>query len=72
VTQPLLVLAPHDDMRAAMDEAIALLPPQAEVIELPHMTQVMGVLTDHGEEVAGHLLSFFARVAGVPAAGAAS
>jgi hypothetical protein len=68
VTQPLLVLAPHDDMRPMMDEAIALLPPQAEVIELAHMTQVLGVLTDHAEEIAGHLLTFFARVAAVPAA----
>ena len=37
-----------------------LLSEGAEVVDLPHMTKVMEVLTTHVEESSGHLKRFFA------------
>jgi hypothetical protein len=59
VTQPLLLMVPHDDIHEQTARAIPLLPEGAEVIDLPHMTKVMEILTTHVEESAGYLKRFF-------------
>ena len=60
VTQPLLLMVPHDDIHEQTERAIPLLPEGSEVIDLPHMTKVMEILTTHVEESAGYLKRFFA------------
>lgn len=60
VKQPLQVMAPHDDLWEQMQRAIKLLPPQAELIDLPHVTNAMGIFTTHVEEVCGHIRRFLA------------
>ena len=62
VEQPLLVMAPHDDLREQMARAIPLLPEQAELIDQPHITNAMAVFTEHTEEVAGHIRAFLAKL----------
>jgi pimeloyl-ACP methyl ester carboxylesterase len=61
VTQPLLVLAPHDDLWEMTQRAIEILPPGAEVIELPHVKNPMATFETHAEEVCGHIHAFMAR-----------
>jgi pimeloyl-ACP methyl ester carboxylesterase len=58
ITQPLMLLIPHDDIHEQTQRAVPLLPDGAEVVDLPHMTNVMAVLTTHVEEVCGHLRRF--------------
>ncbi len=60
LTQPVLAILPHDDVAEQSQRAIPLLPPHAEVIDAPHMTQVMGVFTAHVDEVVGHMRRFLA------------
>lgn len=58
VTQPLLVLAPHDDLWAQTERALPLLPSGARVVDLPHGdSEIFDLLAG---EVAGHLREFFA------------
>lgn len=58
ITQPLMLLIPHDDIHEQTQRAVPLLPDGAEVVDLPHMANVMAVLTTHVEEVCGHLRRF--------------
>jgi len=44
ITQPLLVMAPHDDLWQQMERAIPLLPDHAQLIDMPHVTNEMAVL----------------------------
>ena len=56
VTQPFLVLAPHDELLEITRRALPSLGPQARVLELPHLE--FEVLTLAAPELAGHLRSF--------------
>ena len=56
VTQPFLVLAPHDELLEITRRALPALGPQARVLELPHLE--FEVLTLAAPELAGHLRSF--------------
>ena len=58
VSQPLLVLGPHDDVWEHMEPLLPLLPVQAEFVDLPHVTSVFEVLTRHREEIAGYINRF--------------
>ena len=58
VRQPFLVLAPHDDLRVQMQRAIPMLPAHAEVIEMPHIDNVMSLFTLNAEETVGYIESF--------------
>jgi pimeloyl-ACP methyl ester carboxylesterase len=60
VTQPLLLMVPHDDIYEQTSRAISWLPEGAEVVDLPNMTNVMEILTTNVEESAQHLKRFFA------------
>ena len=60
VTQPLLVMVPHDDIHEQTKRAIPLLPEGAQVIDLPHMTNVMAILSANVEETCGYLREFLA------------
>ena len=69
VRQPLLVLAPGDELLEITRRSLALLGPQARVLELPHLD--FEVLTLNAEEIAGHLRAFLdaADPAATPAVG---
>lgn len=56
VRQPLLVLAPHDEILETTRRARALFPPQTQYRELLGMD--FEVLTLNGDEIAGHLRAF--------------
>ena len=56
----MLLVAPHDDIYEQTKRAIPLLSDNAEVLDLPHMTKVMEILSTHVEESAGYLRNFFA------------
>lgn len=58
ITQPVLAILPHDDVAEQSQRSLALLPAHAEIVDAPHMTQVMGVFTEHVEEVVGHIRRF--------------
>jgi pimeloyl-ACP methyl ester carboxylesterase len=60
IEQPLLVLMPHDDSYPGMQPALPLLPPQAELIDLPHITNVMSVFTTDREEIVAPIRRFLA------------
>jgi hypothetical protein len=60
IKQPLLVLMPHDDGLAQAQAAVPLLPPQAELVELPHVTNVMAIFSAHVDEITGHIRRFLA------------
>ena len=60
VTQPFQVMAPHDDLWTQMQRAIEILPQQAELIDLPHVTNPMGIFTTHREEVCANIRRFLA------------
>jgi len=60
VTQPFLLLALHDDLLEQMRRAIPLLPAQAEVVEMPQVTNGMTTLTHHGDDVLRHVRGFLA------------
>ena len=57
VTQPFLVLAPHDDLWAQTERGLALLPPGAEVVDMPDADSE--IFTLNAGEVAAHLRRFF-------------
>ena len=59
VTQPLLVLAPRDDLWELTEAALPLCPPQTEVVDLPHIT-LEGWWRFPGE-LAGHVRAFLDR-----------
>ena len=54
--QPLLVLAPNDEILETTRRSRALLPPQAQYRELLDMD--FEVLTLNGDGIAGHLRAF--------------
>lgn len=57
IRQPFLVLAPHDDLWTQTERALPLLPPQAEVVDMPHGdSEIFDLLAD---ETAAHLHRFF-------------
>ena len=56
VRQPFLVLAPHDDLWEVTKRALPDLPPDARVVELPHMSYE--VFTLNAEELADEVRSF--------------
>lgn len=56
VRQPLLVLAPGDELREITLRSFPLLGPDARLVELPHMD--FEVLTLHAEELAARLRGF--------------
>lgn len=58
IEQPLLVMAPHDDLWTQMERALALLPEHAQVIDQPHITNAMACFTVYTDEVVGHVRSF--------------
>ena len=58
VTQPLLVMAPHDDLWTQMERALALLPDHAQVIDQPHIENAMAVFTTHTDEVVKDIRAF--------------
>jgi hypothetical protein len=58
IRQPLLVLALHDNAWPSMQRALPLLPPQAEVVELPQVELVMSTFTVHTQEIVRHLRRF--------------
>lgn len=58
ITQPLLVMVPHDDGLPQAQAAMKYLPPQTEILDLPHVTNVMGVFTAHVDEIVGHIRRF--------------
>lgn len=58
VRQPLLVLAPHDDLWAQTERSLPLLPAGAEVVDMPHGDSEIFTLL--AGEVAGRLREFFA------------
>ena len=58
VTQPFLVLAPHDDLWQQTQYGRQFLPPQAQFLELAHLT--LEIFTVAAEEVAGYLDEFLA------------
>ena len=60
IRQPFLVLDVHDDLTEQTARAIPLLPPQARVVSLPHLTDVLELFTTASDEVAGHFEDFFA------------
>jgi hypothetical protein len=60
IEQPLLVMVPHDDGYAQAQAAMAFLPPQTEVVDLPHVSNVMSVFTSHLDEIVGHIRRFLA------------
>jgi pimeloyl-ACP methyl ester carboxylesterase len=58
VTQPLLVLASHNDLWPQTQHGKEHLPPHAEFVDLPHLTlEIFNVATD---EVAGQIRAFLA------------
>jgi hypothetical protein len=61
VEQPSLVLAPHDDLYTEVQRAIELLPAQAKTLDMPHITNVSTVLTNHAQEIAQLATEFFAE-----------
>lgn len=58
IAQPLLVMAPHDDLWTQMERAIPLLPEQAQLIDMPHVTNAMAVFTEHTDETVEHIREF--------------
>ena len=62
VMQPLLVMAPHDDLWTQMERAIGLLPQRAELIDQPHIDNAMAVFTEHTQEVVEHIREFLQRL----------
>jgi pimeloyl-ACP methyl ester carboxylesterase len=56
VRQPFLVLAPHDDVWSQTERMLPLLPPNARVVDLPHMDYEVFAL--HPEELARHIRDF--------------
>ena len=60
ITQPVLALLPHDDVALQSQRSIALLPAHAQVVDMPHITQVMAVFTTHVDEIVERLRGFFA------------
>ena len=59
VRQPFLVIDVHDDLTTQTARAIPLLPPQAQVVSLPHLTDVLELFTTASDEIAGYLEDFF-------------
>jgi pimeloyl-ACP methyl ester carboxylesterase len=60
ITQPLLVMAPHDDLWQQMERAIPRLPDHAQLIDMPHVTNAMAVFTENTVEVVEHMRGFLA------------
>jgi pimeloyl-ACP methyl ester carboxylesterase len=61
LTQPLLVFASHDDLEEQTERALPTLPPQAQVVDLPHFRDVLRFYAwepDDLAEVVGHLRPF--------------
>ena len=58
MTQPLLVMAPHDDLWAQMERALPLLPEHAQLIDQPHIENAMAVFTTHTDEVVTDIRAF--------------
>ena len=58
IKQPLLVMAPHDDLWTQMERAIPLLPEHATLIDQPHITNAMACFTDHNDEVVAAIREF--------------
>ena len=58
VSQPMLMIHPHDDLEDLTERAIKILPRHAEILRLPHLTDLLGHFTDAKDEIAGHLLDF--------------
>ena len=58
IAQPLLVMAPHDDLWAQMERAIPLLPEHATLIDQPHIENAMAVFTEHTDEVVKDIRAF--------------
>ena len=56
VTQPLLVLAPRDDLWELTQTGLALCPPQTELVDLPDVT--LEGWWRHPDELAGHMRRF--------------
>jgi pimeloyl-ACP methyl ester carboxylesterase len=63
IRQPFLALHVADDLDAETTRALPLLPPQAEVVSLPHLTDVLGHFTTASPEIANHLQAFLDRQA---------
>jgi pimeloyl-ACP methyl ester carboxylesterase len=61
VTQPLLVLAPHDDLWTQTERSRSLLPRQAQFVELPHLGVEAFSLAPG--EIGGLLSNFFRQAA---------
>ena len=61
ITQPLLVLAPRDDIWAQTRRGLEHLPEHAEVVDLSHLTHEIFGLS--AAELAGHIGPFLAAVA---------
>jgi pimeloyl-ACP methyl ester carboxylesterase len=61
LTQPILALAPHDDLIAITRRAKALLPPQAQYVELPDMG--LDLFAYHRDTIVDLLSRFFAKTA---------
>ena len=58
ISQPLLALAPRDDIWAQTQRGLELLPAHAQIVDLSHLTyEIFGL---NAEELAGHLGPFFA------------
>ncbi|MGI9658032.1 MAG: alpha/beta fold hydrolase [Gaiellaceae bacterium] len=60
ITQPLLVMGPHDDLWTQMERAIPMLPSQAKLVDMPHVTNAMAVFTEHTDETVQHIKAFLA------------
>src|SRR5262249_4009861 len=60
IEQPLLVTVPHDDSYQQAQDALPLLPPQAVVVDQPHITHVIQVFTTYVDENVDHIRRFLA------------
>jgi len=58
--QPLLVLHVHDDLIEQTERAIPLLPPHAEVVQLPELTDVLEHFTTSAGAILQHIEAFLA------------
>ncbi|MGI9658690.1 MAG: alpha/beta fold hydrolase [Gaiellaceae bacterium] len=58
IAQPLLALAPKDDIWVQTQRGLELLPAHARIVDLSHLTHEIFVL--HPAELAGHIGPFFA------------
>ena len=60
IRQPFLVLDVHDDLTEQTARARPLLPPQTQVVSLPHLSDVLELFTTAADEIADHFEAFFA------------